>query len=102
VIHDKREVAVPVLSQKLIAILETLGMPNVRFNIDVNLSPTYFQNGKDEIQFLFSANKGTDFGLLKKVASGGEMSRIMLAVKAILAQYSKLRCKFLQLPIYHK
>ena len=90
VIHDKREVAVPVLSQKLIAILETLGMPNVRFNIDVNLSPTYFQNGKDEIQFLFSANKGTDFGLLKKVASGGEMSRIMLAVKAILAQYSKL------------
>lgn len=90
VIHDKREVAVPVLSQKLIAILETLGMPNVRFNIDVNLSPIYFQNGKDEIQFLFSANKGTDFGLLKKVASGGEMSRIMLAVKAILAQYSKL------------
>jgi DNA repair protein RecN (Recombination protein N) len=90
VIHDKREVAVPVLSQKLIAILETLGMPNVRFNIDVNLSPTYFQNGKDEIQFLFSANIGTDFGLLKKVASGGEMSRIMLAVKAILAQYSKL------------
>lgn len=90
VIHDKREVAVPILSQKLITILETLGMPNVRFNIDVNLSPTYFQNGKDEIQFLFSANKGTDFGLLKKVASGGEMSRIMLAVKAILAQYSKL------------
>ena len=39
---------------------------------------------------MFSANKGTDFGILKKVASGGEMSRIMLAVKAILAQYSKL------------
>ena len=39
---------------------------------------------------LFSANKGTSFGLLKKVASGGEMSRIMLAIKAILANYSKL------------
>jgi hypothetical protein len=39
---------------------------------------------------LFSANKGTDFGLLKKVASGGEMSRIMLAVKSILSHYSKL------------
>ena len=38
---------------------------------------------------LFSANKGTSFGLLKKVASGGEMSRIMLAIKAILANYSK-------------
>lgn len=89
-IHTNRLESIPVLSQKLIAILETLGMPNVRFNIDINTTETYFQNGKDELQFLFSANKGTDFGLLKKVASGGEMSRIMLAVKAILAQYSKL------------
>jgi DNA repair protein RecN (Recombination protein N) len=89
-IHNKRTDAVPVLSDKLIAILETLGMPNVRFNIEINASENYYQNGKDSIQFLFSANKGTDFGLLKKVASGGEMSRIMLAVKAILAQYSKL------------
>ncbi|MFV8327405.1 DNA repair protein RecN [Flavobacterium sp. ZS1P14] len=90
IIHTNRFESIPVLSQKLIAILETLGMPNVRFKIDINTGETYFQNGKDELQFLFSANKGTDFGLLKKVASGGEMSRIMLAVKAILAQYSKL------------
>ena len=89
-IHNNRLDSIPVLSQKLITILETLGMPNVRFNIDIKTTETYFQNGKDELQFLFSANKGTDFGLLKKVASGGEMSRIMLAVKAILAQYSKL------------
>jgi DNA repair protein RecN (Recombination protein N) len=89
-IHQKRTKAVPVLSDKLIAILATLGMPNVRFNIEIKAVDNYYQNGKDEIQFLFSANKGTDFGLLKKVASGGEMSRIMLAVKAILAQYSKL------------
>ncbi|POY38727.1 DNA repair protein RecN [Flavobacterium alvei] len=89
-IHKKRVDAVPVLSQQLISILETLGMPNVRFKMDLNESSTYFENGKDELEFLFSANKGTDFGLLKKVASGGEMSRIMLAVKAILAQYSKL------------
>ena len=89
-IHNNRMDSIPVLSQKLITILGTLGMPNVRFNIDINTTETYFPNGKDELQFLFSANKGTDFGLLKKVASGGEMSRIMLAVKAILAQYSKL------------
>ena len=89
-IHDNRIEAIPVLSEKMIAILATLGMPNVRFNIEVKQGETYFANGKDELQFLFSANKGTDFGLLKKVASGGEMSRIMLAVKAILAQYSKL------------
>jgi len=89
-IHTNRLDSVPVLSQQLTTILETLGMPNVRFNIDINATETYFQNGKDSLQFLFSANKGTDFGLLKKVASGGEMSRIMLAVKAILAKYSKL------------
>ena len=89
-IHEKRQEAIPILANRLITILESLGMPNVRFKIDVNPTSTYYQNGKDELQFLFSANKGTDFGLLKKVASGGEMSRIMLAVKAILAQYSKL------------
>jgi len=89
-ITQNRAIAIPRLSERLIAILATLGMPNVRFKIDVTATETYFQNGKDELQFLFSANKGTDFGLLKKVASGGEMSRIMLAVKAILAQYSKL------------
>lgn len=89
-IHENRVNAIPDLSAQLVAILETLGMPNARFNMELQPSETYFQNGKDELQFLFSANKGTDFGLLKKVASGGEMSRIMLAVKAILAKYSKL------------
>ncbi|TDX10772.1 DNA repair protein RecN [Flavobacterium sp. S87F.05.LMB.W.Kidney.N] len=89
-IHQNRVNAIPKLSEQLISILETLGMPNVRFKMELLPSEVYFQNGKDELQFLFSANKGTDFGLLKKVASGGEMSRIMLAVKAILAKYSKL------------
>lgn len=89
-IRENRIKAVPVLSSKLVAILEQLGMPNVRFNMEITETPNYQQNGKDELQFLFSANKGSDFGLLKKVASGGEMSRIMLATKAILAQYSKL------------
>ena len=89
-IHDNRVEAIPVLTNKLILILEQLGMGNARFNIQAIEKENYFSNGKDEIQFLFSANKGSDFGLLKKVASGGEMSRIMLAVKAILSQYSKL------------
>lgn len=90
IIHQNRINSISILSQKLIAILNTLGMPNVRFKININPVSNYFDNGKDELEFLFSANKGTDFGLLKKVASGGEMSRIMLAVKAVLAQYSKL------------
>jgi DNA repair protein RecN (Recombination protein N) len=89
-ISEKRKIAIPILSEKILKILEQLGMPNSRFNIDLITKNQYFINGKEEISFLFSANKGTDFGLLKKVASGGELSRIMLAVKAILAQYSKL------------
>jgi DNA repair protein RecN (Recombination protein N) len=89
-ISNSRSEAIPKLAEKLIAILNLLGMPNVRFKIEIELTSTYYNNGKDKLQFLFSANKGTDFGLLKKVASGGEMSRIMLAVKSILAQYSKL------------
>ena len=89
-ISQSRREAIPNLTEKLIDILNLLGMPNVRFKIEIIASDSYHNNGKDTLQFLFSANKGTDFGLLKKVASGGEMSRIMLAVKSILSQYSKL------------
>lgn len=89
-IHHNRVEAVPVLSSKLLLILQQLGMENTRFDIQIIAKDDFLFNGKDEIQFLFSANKGSNFGLLKKVASGGEMSRIMLAVKSVLSQYSKL------------
>ena len=89
-IRQNRNKAIPILTDKLEVILSQLGMINARFNIQIIKKENYFYNGMDEIQFLFSANKGSDFGLLKKVASGGEMSRIMLAVKSILSQYSKL------------
>ena len=89
-IHKNRIEAIPILTDKLASILGQLGMSNARFNIQLIVKEEYYVNGKDEIEFLFSANKGSDFGLLKKVASGGEMSRIMLAVKSILSQYSKL------------
>ena len=87
-IRQNRNKAIPILTDKLEVILAQLGMVNARFNIQIIKKENYFYNGMDEIQFLFSANKGSDFGLLKKVASGGEMSRIMLAVKSILSQYS--------------
>lgn len=89
-IHLKRVEAVPILTTKWTEILSLLGMPNARFQIELKAGKVYFSNGKDEIEFLFSANKGSNFGLLKKVASGGELSRIMLATKAILSNYSKL------------
>lgn len=89
-ITKSRKEVIPFFSKNLIQILNELGMPNVQFKIDISEADRYQKNGKDKLDFLFSANKGSDFGLLKKVASGGEMSRIMLAVKSILAQYSKL------------
>ncbi|WP_396147519.1 DNA repair protein RecN [Flavobacterium sp.] len=89
-LHKNRIATLPILTSKLETILANLGMVNARFDIQISQKETYFNNGKDVIQFLFSANKGSDFGLLKKVASGGEMSRIMLAVKSILSEYSKL------------
>ena len=89
-IFDNRKKIVPVLIDKMKMILSQLGMVEANFQIEINHTNSYFQKGKDEVVLLFSANKGTSFGSLKKVASGGEMSRIMLAIKAVLANYSKL------------
>ena len=89
-IYDNRLKTAPQLIDKIRVILSQLGMVEANFQFEIKHSETYFQKGKDEVILLFSANKGTSFGLLKKVASGGEMSRIMLAIKAILANYSKL------------
>lgn len=89
-ISQKRIQFVPVLVEKTQSILTQLGMPNAQIKFDLKPTDKFLTNGSDEIQLLFSANKGSDFGLLKKVASGGELSRIMLAIKSILAQHSKL------------
>jgi DNA repair protein RecN (Recombination protein N) len=89
-IFENRKKTAPILIEKIKAILSQLGMVEANFQIEINHADSYYPKGKDEVILLFSANKGTSFGLLKKVASGGEMSRIMLAIKAILANYSKL------------
>jgi DNA repair protein RecN (Recombination protein N) len=89
-ISENRKKAAPILIEKIKAILAQLGMVEANFQIEIKHTDSYNAKGKDEVILLFSANKGTSFGLLKKVASGGEMSRIMLAIKAILANYSKL------------
>ena len=71
-------------------IIHDLGMNNAKFKIDITKQDTFYLNGKDDIEFLFTANKGSGFKLLKKSASGGELSRIMLAIKSILANYRQL------------
>jgi DNA repair protein RecN (Recombination protein N) len=89
-IHKNRKIAIPKLTKQLEEVLSSLGMENATFKIETIVSDTFFTNGKDELSFLFSANKGTQYGELKKVASGGELSRIMLGVKLILSKYTKL------------
>lgn len=90
IITKKRNEAIPKLIAQLEEILSHLGMPNAQFKISLKNSQTFLFNGKDELEFLFSANKGGQFNTLKKAASGGELSRIMLAIKSILSKYIKL------------
>lgn len=89
-LSQARQQAIPALKAQLIEILTLVGMPHATFQFDFKTVDQYLNNGKDQMQLQFSANKGMDYGLLKKVASGGELSRIMLAIKAILARYSNL------------
>lgn len=89
-LHQGRMKAIPVFQHKLLEILMHLGMPNARFQLDLEPSSTFMAQGKERLSFGFSANQGSSFGPLKKVASGGELSRIMLGIKAILSAYKTL------------
>ena len=78
------------LKDKLQEGLTPLGMANAQFKIELGEVQGYNAFGRDDLTFEFSANKGGHFGSLKKTASGGELSRIMLVIKSILATYNTL------------
>ena len=86
----KRKSVIPKLVNDLENLLSSLGMPNAKFKIDISDSGSFLSNGSDIISFLLKANKGGEFLQLKKGASGGELSRIMLAVKYILSKHQQL------------
>ena len=90
VIHNNRKDTIPKFISEIQDIIHDLGMKDAKFKIDINKQDIFFSNGKDLIEFLFTANKGSDYKLLKQSASGGELSRIMLAIKSILANYRQL------------
>ncbi len=89
-IHTNREKSIPKLILQLENLLKDLEMHNTTFKINLLKKKEFFSNGKNELEFLISTNKSSNYKSLKKVASGGEMSRIMLAVKSILCNYSNL------------
>ena len=86
----KRSAVLRMLEDELHVLLGALGMPNAVFKIELNPASDFLFNGKDDLNFLLKANKGGQFLPLKKGASGGELSRIMLAVKSILSKHQKL------------
>ena len=89
-ITKKRMDAIPKFTTDIELILKDLGMENAKFKIELNPSNNFNSFGMDDINFMFQANKGYEFKDLKSSASGGEMSRIMLAVKSIIAKYRKI------------
>lgn len=85
-IAKARQETAPQLEKALLEIIAPLGMPDAQIEFAIEPLEQFTETGKDKVSLLFSANKGMKPGLIKKMASGGEMSRIMLAVKAVLAQ----------------
>lgn len=85
-ISAKRQKAIALIEKNINGILVELAMPNAKFKIQLDTKEELSINGIDSVSFLFSANKGGEFKELHKVASGGEMSRLMLALKSVLAE----------------
>ena len=79
-----------VLESQFLNLFEKLGLKNAKLKIEVTVNNKFNENGKNSVIFYFSANKGVDYKKLNKVASGGELSRIMLAIKIILSKYKSL------------
>ena len=89
-LSKNRKQAATVIEIELKSLVGKMGMPDAIFKIEFLSSESFLANGTDIISFQISPNKGSQFNLLKKVASGGELSRIMLGIKSILSRYKKL------------
>ena len=89
-ISELRGASVSLIEKQVKTILADLSMPNANFKIELMHLPEISVSGSDQVKFLFSANKGVDLNELNKVASGGELSRLMLALKSLLASKKEL------------
>lgn len=89
-LHASRLKVIPTLEKKIQQILMGLNFNQAQFEIELVESEQFSEKGNDQIQFLFSANPGMPVAKLAKIASGGELSRVMLALKAIMASTQNL------------
>ena len=85
-ITGKRKKSLPETEKNITGMLRQLGMPNARFRIDFSSQADFSESGRDQVDFLFSANKQIDPENLAKTASGGELSRVMLSLKSFLTR----------------
>ncbi len=91
-LSSKRLKAVPKLEKEIISLASDLGMPNSTLCISQKTKDELSSSGIDDFTFNFSANKGVETMEISKIASGGELSRLMLCFKYILAQKANLSC----------
>ena len=89
-LSDKRQKSTIGIEQNIKTMLTSLSMANAQFKIELKKQDNLTVNGLDAISFLFTANKGAEFKELHKTASGGELSRLMLCLKALLAERTAL------------
>jgi DNA repair protein RecN (Recombination protein N) len=89
-LSDKRQKSTAGIEQNIKTMLTSLSMANAQFKIDLKPLDSLTSNGLEAISFLFTANKGAEFKELHKTASGGELSRLMLCLKALLAERTAL------------
>lgn len=88
-LSERRREAADKLQKRIVSELKELNMPSVRFAVafeSVESAPGFDANGADKIRFIMSANAGEELGRISKIASGGELSRIMLAMKNVFAE----------------
>lgn len=94
-LHKNRQKAILPFEKEVTETIRLLGMPHGNFKINCNKTDLLNTNGNTSIQFMFSANKGVDVDNIEKVASGGELSRLMLAIKSLVAS-----CKYIPTIIF--
>ena len=89
-ISQKRRSALPEIESKITDLLKQLGMPNAKFGISLSRAKDFTSSGFDTADFLFSANKQTNPENIARIASGGELSRVMLSLKSLLTRSKNL------------
>ena len=85
-LHEARVEVSKYLAESVVSTLRMLGMEDAQFIVDITEGDAYTPLGSDSVAYLFTANRTTKPGAVERIASGGELSRIMLALKALIAE----------------